>query len=178
MFTFLGKIQNGRQRSEKGHQSSFLKFPITKIFFSSLQFIKVKTEGVWNCLMIFLFTFVTISPILTKLSQIVALMSTTIWPSLVKIGLKTKKIIIGQKVVRTPFLKNNASSSIIMIIEYELNVNRTLKEECTVFSSLKHRYLIIVYLLLKIRVSGEKKSILIKFFHQQNALFIFCILKM
>ena len=36
----------------------------------------------------------------------------------------------------------------------------------TVFSSLKYRYLIIVYLLLKIRVSGEKKSILIKFFHQ------------
>ena len=28
-------------------------------FFSSLQFIKVKIEGVWKCLMIFLFTFVT-----------------------------------------------------------------------------------------------------------------------
>ena len=46
MFTFLAKIQNGGQRSKKGHQSSFLKFPITKIFFSSLQFIKVKIEGV------------------------------------------------------------------------------------------------------------------------------------
>ena len=40
------------------------------------------------------------------------------------------------------------------------------KSTTTVFSSLKYRYLIIVYLLLKIRVSGEKKSILIKFFHQ------------
>ena len=59
LFTFLGKIQNGRQRSEKGHHSSFLKFSITKIFFSSLQFIKVKIEGVWKCLMIFLFTFLT-----------------------------------------------------------------------------------------------------------------------
>ena len=46
-------------RSKKGHQPSFLKFPITKIFFSFLQFIKVKIEGVWKCLMIFLFTFVT-----------------------------------------------------------------------------------------------------------------------
>ena len=46
---------------QKGHQSSFLKFPITKIFFSFLQFIKVKIEGVSKCLMIFLFTFVTFS---------------------------------------------------------------------------------------------------------------------
>ena len=48
-------------RSKKGHQSSFLKFPITKIFFSSLQFVKVKIEGVSKRLMIFLFTFVTIN---------------------------------------------------------------------------------------------------------------------
>ena len=37
------------ERSEKGHQSSFLKFPITKIFFSSLQLIKVKIEGHMSC---------------------------------------------------------------------------------------------------------------------------------
>ena len=30
-------------------------------FFSSLQFIKLKIEGLWKCLMIFLFTFVTFS---------------------------------------------------------------------------------------------------------------------
>ena len=51
----------GWRNMQKGHQSSFLKFPITKNFFSSLQFIKVKIEGVWKCLMIFLFTFVTFS---------------------------------------------------------------------------------------------------------------------
>ena len=60
LFTFLGKIQNGRQRSEKGHQSSFLKFYITKKIFSPPQFIKVKIEGVSKCIMIF-FTFVTMT---------------------------------------------------------------------------------------------------------------------
>ena len=30
MFTFLAKIQNGRQKSEKGCQSIFLLLPITK----------------------------------------------------------------------------------------------------------------------------------------------------
>ena len=42
------------------NQSSFLMFPITKIFFSSLQFKKVKIEGVSKCLWFF-FTFVTIN---------------------------------------------------------------------------------------------------------------------
>ena len=32
-----------------------------------------------------------LNPIITKFSQIIALMSTAIWPILVKIGLKTKK---------------------------------------------------------------------------------------
>ena len=61
LFTFLAEFENGRQRSKKGHQSSFLKFPITKKIFSPPQFLIVKIEGVWKCIMIFLFTFVTFS---------------------------------------------------------------------------------------------------------------------
>ena len=55
LFTFFGKIQNGHQRSKKSHQSSFFKFPITKNYFNSLQFIKVKIEGLWNCLDFFVY---------------------------------------------------------------------------------------------------------------------------
>ena len=46
----------------------------------------------------------------SKPCQITVLVSTTIWTSLVKIGLK-KIFITRQKVVRTPFLKNAASST-------------------------------------------------------------------
>ena len=45
----------GRKRVASQVFWSFL----NQIFFSTLQFIKVKIEGVWNCPMIFVFTFVT-----------------------------------------------------------------------------------------------------------------------
>ena len=50
------------------------------------------------------------SPILTKLSEIVVLMSTVISPSLVKIGLKTKNFYHYAKFCRDPFLNCNYSS--------------------------------------------------------------------
>ena len=53
---------------------------------------------------IFLFVF---NAILTKLSQIAVLMCTTIWPSLVKIGLKTKKDYYRPKSSKDPFLKDH-----------------------------------------------------------------------
>ena len=56
-----------------------------------------------------------LNPIITKFSQIIALMSTAIWPILVKIGLKTKKIIRSSlnctTLKKSPKMANNKHCS-------------------------------------------------------------------
>ena len=51
---FWAKFKMAARGPKRVPGQVFLMFPITEIFFSSLQFIKVKIEGVWKCLMIFL----------------------------------------------------------------------------------------------------------------------------
>ena len=62
LFVYIfGRNSKWPPEVQKGSLVKFFDVSYYQIFFSSLQFIKVKIEGVWKCLMIFLFTFVTFS---------------------------------------------------------------------------------------------------------------------
>ena len=60
VYIFGAKFKMASRDPKRVTSQVFWSFLLPKIVFSSLQFIKVKIEGVWNCLMIF-FTFVTIN---------------------------------------------------------------------------------------------------------------------
>ena len=83
------------------------------------------------------------------------------WWSIVSLGFFLNLKSLRHDLINLP---NVITSSIVL--SYSVKALWIIFNQNTVFSSLKYRYLIIVYLLLKIRVFGEKKSILIKFFHQ------------